>query len=180
MPAWPPAGAANLPFGILRGYVGTGLSEHTSTIAQIECPFTGESLTAVPALRPDVAIIHAQRADREGNVQMWGLTGVQKEAVLAAKRSFVTVEEIVDHIEPVPYAVVLPWWTVSAVCEVPDGAHPSFAMGYSVRDNAFYKAWDAVSKDRGSFTAWIEQHVLGTTNHEEFRRSVGLEVPANV
>jgi len=174
------AGAANLPFGILRGYVGTGLSEHTSTISQIECPFTGESLTAVPALRPDVAVIHAQRADREGNVQMWGLTGVQKEAVLAAKRSIVTVEEIVDHIEPVPYSVVLPWWTVSAVCEVPDGAHPSFAMGYSIRDNAFYKAWDAVSKDRGSFTSWIEQHVLATTNHEEFRRSIGVEVPANV
>jgi glutaconate CoA-transferase subunit A len=173
------AGAANLPFGILRGYVGTGLPEHTSTITQIECPFTGESLTAVPALRPDVAVIHAQRADREGNVQMWGLTGVQKEAVLAAKRSIVTVEEIVDHVEPVPYSVVLPWWTVTAVCEVPDGAHPSFAMGYSIRDNAFYKAWDAVSKDRESFTAWIEQHVLGTTTHEEFRRSVGVEVPAN-
>ena len=111
---------------------------------------------------------------------MWGLTGVQKEAVLAAKRSIVTVEEIVDHVEPVPYSVVLPWWTVTAVCEVPDGAHPSFAMGYSVRDNAFYKAWDAVSKDRESFTAWIEQHVLGTATHEEFRRSVGVEVPANV
>lgn len=174
------AGAANLPFGTLRGYVGTGLPEHTSTIRQIECPFTGESLTAVPALRPDVAIVHAQRADREGNVQMWGLTGVQKEAVLAARRSIVTVEEIVDRLAPVPNSVVLPWWVVTAVCEVPDGAHPSFAMGYSVRDNAFYKAWDAVSKDRESFTEWIDRHVLGTGSHEEFLRSVGVEVPANV
>lgn len=174
------AGAANLPFGILRGYVGTDLPEHTATVAQVRCPFTGEFVTAVPALRPDVSIIHAQRADSHGNVQMWGLAGVQKEAVLAARKSIVTVEEIVDRFDLMPNAVVLPWWSVTAVCHVPDGAHPSFAMGYSERDNDFYKAWDAISKDRTSFSAWIQRHVLDTTDHEEFRRSVRTEVPTNV
>ena len=111
---------------------------------------------------------------------MWGLLGVQKEAVLAARRSIITVEEIVDKFQPVPGAVVFPSWVVSAVCEVPGGAHPSFAQGYSTRDNAFYKAWDAISKDRTAFTEWIEQHVLGTSNFAEFRRSIGLEVAASV
>ena len=115
------AGAAGLPFGVLRGYVGTDLPEHTSTIRSIECPFTGERLTAVPALNPDVAIIHAQRADRSGNVQIWGLVGVQKEAVLAATRSIVTVEQIVDTVDPMPNSIVLPSWVVSAVCAVPRG-----------------------------------------------------------
>ncbi|HKA02758.1 MAG TPA: CoA-transferase, partial [Acidimicrobiales bacterium] len=110
------AGASGLPFGVLRGYVGTDLVPHTSTIAPITCPFTGESLTAVRAIELDVAVIHAQQADREGNVQLWGLVGVQKEAVLAAKRSIVTVEEIVDELEPRPNAVVLPSWVVSSVC----------------------------------------------------------------
>ncbi|MCE9622317.1 MAG: CoA transferase subunit A [Actinomycetia bacterium] len=174
------AGAANLPFGILRGYVGTGLPEHTSGIKQISCPFTGESITAVPALRPDVAVVHAQRADREGTVQMWGLTGVQKEAVLSAQRSIVTVEEIVDELTPMANSVVLPSWVLTAVCHVPQGAHPSFAMGYSTRDNAFYKAWDPIAKDREVFTAWIDRHVRGTADHEEFCQSIGLGVHAGV
>jgi glutaconate CoA-transferase, subunit A len=165
------AGAAGLPFGVLRGYLGTDLVAHTASIRQIECPFTGETLAAVPALNPDVAIVHAQRADRHGNVQMWGLVGVQKEAVLASSRAIITVEEIVDELQPVAGAVVLPEWVVSSVCEVPGGAHPSFAMGYSVRDNAFYKAWDAVSKDRDAFLAWIDQHVLGTADFAEYRES---------
>lgn len=168
------AGAAGLPFATLRGYVGTDLPEHTSTIKPIQCPFTGDWLTAVPAINPDVTLIHAQRADRHGNVQIWGLVGVQKEAVLAARRSIITVEEIVDELEPMPNAVVLPEWTVSAVCCVPDGAHPSFAMGYSVRDNAFYRAWDDVSKDRDRFADWIDRHVRGTADHAEFLRSAGV------
>jgi glutaconate CoA-transferase, subunit A len=168
------AGASGLPFGTLRGYVGTDLPDHTATIRPIQCPFTGEMLTAVPALTPDVTVIHAQRADHQGNVQMWGLVGVQKEAVLAAKRSIVTVEEIVDELEPIPGAVVLPSWVVSAVCEVPGGAHPSFAMGYSVRDNSFYKAWDAVSKDRTSFSAWIDQHIMSTADFAQYCASVGV------
>jgi glutaconate CoA-transferase subunit A len=171
------AGASGLPFGVLRGYVGTDLVEQTDSIAPITCPFTGEVLTAVPALQPDVAVVHAQQADRKGNVQLWGLVGVQKEAVLAARRSIVTVEEVVDELQPRPNAVVLPAWVVDAVCEVPDGAHPSFAIGYSERDNAFYKSWDAISKERDTFTAWIDQHVRGTTDFAAYRKSVGLDLP---
>ena len=168
------AGAAGLPFGMLRGYVGTDLPKHTTTIKTVQCPFTGEVLAAVPAINPDVGIIHAQRADRSGNVQIWGLLGVQKEAVLASTRSIVTVEEIVDELPAVPGAIVLPAWVVSAVCHVPGGAHPSFAMGFSVRDNAFYKAWDAISKDRDAFTTWIDKHVVGTADFAEYRESVGF------
>ncbi|MFG1677524.1 CoA transferase subunit A [Micromonospora sp. NPDC049282] len=153
------AGASGLPFAVLRGYTGTDLPRHTTTIRSITCPFTGETLTAVPALRPDVTVVHAQRADRAGNVQMWGITGVQKEAVLAAHRSLVTVEEIVDELSPVPGQVVLPGWAVTAVAEVPGGAHPSYAQGYSTRDNDFYRAWDAVSRRRDTFRAWLDQHV---------------------
>ncbi|HEV7907769.1 MAG TPA: CoA transferase subunit A [Pseudonocardiaceae bacterium] len=154
------AGASGLPFAVLRGYTGTDLASVTSTIKPITCPFTGEQLTAVPALNPDVTIIHAQRADRAGNVQMWGITGVQKEAVLAAKRSLVTVEEVVDTLEPRPGAVVLPGWVVTAVAEVPRGAHPSYAHGYYERDNAYYQAWDAISRDRQAFEAWLKGSVF--------------------
>ena len=168
------AGAANLPFGVLRGYLGTDLVDHTANLAKLTCPFTGEVLTAVAALRPDVAVIHAQQADRVGNVLLWGIIGVQKEAVLAAQRAIVTVEEIVDELHPGPNSVVLPNWVVSAVCEVPGGAHPSFAIGYSERDNAFYRAWDAIAKDRDSFTTWIDKHVIGTADDAGYRQSVGL------
>lgn len=166
------AGASGLPFGMLRGYLGTDLPQHTETIRTVECPFTGEALAAVPALNPDVSIIHAQRADRSGNVQIWGIVGVQKEAVLAGRRSIVTVEEIVDELTPVAGAVVLPSWVVTSVCVVPGGAHPSFAMGYSERDNDFYKSWDDIAKDRNRFTEWIERHILGTSDFDEFRRTV--------
>jgi glutaconate CoA-transferase subunit A len=154
------AGASGLPFAVLRGYVGTDLVTTTATIAPIVCPFTGEVLTAVPALNPDVAAVHAQRADRQGNVQMWGITGIQKEAVLAARHSLVTVEEVVDRLEPVPGAVVIPSWAVTLVAHVPGGAHPSYAQGYSTRDNAYYQWWDAVSRDRETFQAWVRSEVL--------------------
>jgi glutaconate CoA-transferase subunit A len=159
------AGASGLPFAVLRGYNGTGLlgpgaNTHAS-IAEIACPFTGERLTAVAALRPDVAVIHAQRADQAGNVQFWGITGVQKEAVLASARSVVTVEEIVEVLDPRPGAVVLPTWAVGHVALAPGGAHPSYALGYSVRDNDFYVAWDAISRDRNAFGRWLGEHVLG-------------------
>jgi glutaconate CoA-transferase, subunit A len=149
------AGASGLPFAVLRGYVGTDLPAQSSTIAAIACPFTGEVLTAVPAVNPDVTIVHAQRADRKGNVQMWGITGVQKEAVLAAKRSLVTVEEVVDELEPRPGAVLLPGWVVTAVAEVPGGARPSYAHDYYDRDNDYYKAWDAISRSRERFAEWM-------------------------
>jgi glutaconate CoA-transferase subunit A len=153
------AGAANLPFGVLRGYVDGDLPGRTR-VAFIECPFTGERLAAVPAHRPDVGVIHAQRADRQGNVQLWGIVGVQKETVLASARSVATVEEIVDELDPRPGAIVLPHWVVDAVCVAPRGAHPSYAHGYYDRDNAFYKAWDEISRDRDSFRAWMDEHVL--------------------
>lgn len=156
------AGAAGLPFAVLRGYAGTDLPANTANVAAVTCPFTGEVLSAVAALRPDVAIIHAQQANRAGSVQLWGITGVQKEAVLAADRALVTVEEIVDDLVPRPGAVVLPSWVVTAVAPVPGGAHPSYAHGYSTRDNAFYERWDAISRDRAAFEAWMQAHVLDT------------------
>jgi glutaconate CoA-transferase subunit A len=155
------AGASGLPFAVMRGYRGTSLPGWTAGVAEITCPFTGETLTAVSALRPDVAIIHAQRADRRGNVQYWGISGVQKEAVLASTRSVVTVEEIVDVLPPQPGAVVLPAWTVGYVAAVPGGAHPSYSLGYTERDNDFYKAWDEISRDRDRFAAWLGEHVYG-------------------
>lgn len=150
------AGASGLPFAVLRGYAGTDLPLHTDTVSAITCPFTGEELAAVAAVNPDVTVVHAQRADRAGNVQMWGILGVQKEAVLAATRALVTVEEVVDELTPVPGAVVLPTWVVEAVSVAPRGAAPSYAHGYYDRDNAAYKAWDAVGRDREAFTAWLK------------------------
>ena len=158
------AGASGLPFGVLRGYLGSDLPKYNATIKFIECPFTGERLAALPAIRPDVSIIHAQRADRRGNVMLWGVTGVQKEAILAAKRAVVTVEEIVERLEPprhAPNVVILPHWVVRSVCAVKGGAFPSYALGYYPRNNAFYKEWDAVARDRDTFTAWIDEHVHG-------------------
>ncbi|HEX3622800.1 MAG TPA: CoA-transferase [Acidimicrobiales bacterium] len=155
------AGASGLPMAVLRGYRGTDLGAVTSSVATVTCPFTGEELTAVASLNPDVTVIHAQQCDRAGNVMLWGITGVQREAVLAARRSLVTVEELVDRLEPRPGSVVLPGWVVTAVAVVPGGAHPSYAAGYSRRDNAFYRAWDAISRDRDTFSAWMAAHVGG-------------------
>jgi glutaconate CoA-transferase subunit A len=155
------AGAAGLPFAVLRGYLGVDLPKVNPNIRHVTCPFTGERLAAVPALRPDVAVVHALAADRAGNVLFAGIVGVQKEAVLAARRSIVTVEEIVDDLGPrSPNAVVLPSWTVGAIVCVPGGAHPSYAHGYYKRDNAFYKAWDAIARDRDGFLAWMKTNVL--------------------
>jgi glutaconate CoA-transferase subunit A len=153
------AGAAGLPFAVLRGYIGTELMERSTTVATIECPFTGEELAAVPAIHPDVGIVHAQRADREGNLQLWGIIGVQKEIVLASERSLVTVEEVVDELEPRPGAIVLPTWSVDVVAEAPEGAHPSYAHDYYDRDNGFYQRWDEISRDRDGFRDWMENEL---------------------
>jgi glutaconate CoA-transferase subunit A len=154
------AGAAGLPCAIFRGYLGSQLREVNPRIQTVICPFTGEALTAVPALRPDVAVIHAQKADRTGNVLVAGIVGVQKEAVLSARRAVATVEEIVDDLGTTgTNAVVLPAWTLSAVVLAPGGARPSYAHGYYARDNAFYTAWDAIARDRERFTAWIDANV---------------------
>ena len=155
------AGAAGLPFAVFRGYRGAELKRVNPNIKEVACPFTGERLAAVPAIKLDAAIVHAQKADSKGNVLFEGIVGVQKQAVLAAKRSIITVEEIVDTLAPhSPNAVILPGWTVSAVVHVAGGAHPSYAQGYYKRDNAFYKRWDAISRERDSFRAWIDEHVL--------------------
>jgi glutaconate CoA-transferase, subunit A len=157
------AGASHLPFGVLRGYAGTDLPEHNDDIAFIDCPFTGERLSAVRAINPDVAVIHAQQADRQGNVQLWGLSGVQKEAVLAAKHAIVTVEEIVDELAARPRAIVFPSWVVDAVCHVPNGSWPSYAADFSVRDNGFYEEWDGIARDRDRFRQWMDDNVLNVS-----------------
>jgi glutaconate CoA-transferase subunit A len=155
------AGAAGLPFAVFRGYIGVDLLKVNPAIRTITCPYTGEQLATVPAIRPDVAVIHALRADRDGNVLLEGIVGVQKQAVLAAKWSIVTVEEIVDDFGPrSANAVILPSWTVTAVAVAPGGAHPSYAHGYYKRDNAYYRKWDAISRDRDSFLAWMKANVL--------------------
>jgi glutaconate CoA-transferase subunit A len=155
------AGAANLPFAPLRGYRGVQLADVNHNIRTVVCPFTGEVLAAVPALRPDVTIVHAQRADSEGNVLVEGIIGVQKEAVLAARRAIATVEEIVPRFAGVhPNACILPEWTLSAVCVVPGGALPSYAYGYYQRDNAFYLEWDRISRDRQVFLEWLDRTVM--------------------
>lgn len=155
------AGAANLPFAVFRGYLGVDLPKVNPNIRRVVCPFTGEELAAVPALRPDVAVVHALKADRAGNVLIEGILGVQKEAVLAAKRAVVTVEEIVDDLGPrSPNAVILPGWTITAVVAVPGGAYPSYAQGYYPRDNAFYLGWDRIARDRDAFMAWMNANVL--------------------
>lgn len=154
------AGASGMPFGILRGYAGTDLPAHTSTIATVTCPFTQEKVAAVPALRPTVSIIHAQQADLEGNVRLWGITGVQKEAVFAARHSIVTVEEIVSCFDDDRNATVLPSWTVSAVVHAPGGCHPSYAAGYSQRDNEYYAMWEPISRDRKRFEKWLNECIF--------------------
>jgi glutaconate CoA-transferase subunit A len=168
------AGAASLPFGTVRGYEENDLAARTN-VRRIACPFTGESLAAVPAHRPDVGIVHAQQADRRGNVQLWGITGVQKEVVLASARCVVTVEEIVEDLEPRPGGVVLPGWTVDAVSLVPGGAHPSYALGYYDRDNEFYVRWAEISRERDTFRTWMQRHVLGTDDVDGYHRSLEQE-----
>lgn len=155
------AGAAGLPCAIFRGYIGAGLPKVNPRIKSITCPFTGEKLAAIPSHRPDVGIIHGLKADRDGNVLLEGIVGVQKEVVLASRRSIVTVEEIVDDFGPRNLnAVILPAWTIGAIVHVPGGAYPSYAQGYYTRDNAFYKAWDPIARDRDSFLAWMKANVL--------------------
>jgi glutaconate CoA-transferase subunit A len=171
------AGASHLPFGMLRGYIGTDLAVENPSIRRVTCPYTGEEIATVPALNPDVTILHAQQADRQGNVLLRGIVGAQKEAALAGKVLIVTVEEVVDDLAAPMNAVVLPAWAVTAVACVPGGAYPSYAQGYYSRDNAFYLAWDDIARDRARFTGWIDRHVLGTADHAAFLKSIGVAEP---
>ena len=166
------AGAARLPFGMLRGYIGTDLVDVNPAIRSIECPYTGERIATVPAINPDVTILHAQRADHRGNVAIEGIVGAQREAALAAKTLVVTVEEIVDEMPPAMNSIVLPHWVVSAVVHCPGGAYPAYAHGYYDRDNDFYQRWDGIARERDSFLDWMERHVLGTADHRAFLASL--------
>ena len=166
------AGAARLPFGVLRGYIGTDLPAHNPNIRSVRCPYTGEELATVPALNPDVTILHAQRADRRGNVAIEGIVGAQREAGLAAKMLIVTVEEILDELPPAMNGVLLPHFTVGVVSHCPGGAWPSYAQGRYSRDNDFYQRWDDIARDRGRFIEWMERHVRGTSDHRGFLESL--------
>ena len=169
------AGAAGLPMAVFRGYKGAGLKAVNPNIREVTCPFTGEVLAAVPAIRPDVTFIHAQKASRRGDVLVEGILGVQKESVLAARRAVVTVEEIVDDFDGIhPNACVLPRWTISAICHVPGGAHPSYAHGYYPRDNATYVEWDKISADRETFRSWMQANVLDV-GPEVFAARAGVD-----
>ena len=160
------AGASGLPMAVFRGYRGTDLCTVNPDISSVFCPFTGEELAAVPALRPDVSFIHAQKADEKGNVLIEGILGVQKEAILAANASVVTVEEIVPCFNTHLNATILPHWTINAISVVPGGAHPSYAHGYYRRDNAAYLAWDKISTDRDGFLTWMHENVMNATSDD--------------
>ncbi|HXU31120.1 MAG TPA: CoA-transferase [Thermoanaerobaculia bacterium] len=166
------AGASGLPFGVLRGYLGTDLAAANPNVKSVACPYTGETLATVPAVRPDVTILHAQRADRQGNVAIEGIVGAAREAALAARAVVVTVEELVDELPPLGNGVLLPHWVVSAIVHCPGGAHPSYALGAYARDNAFYQRWDAISRERASFLSWMERHVLASPDHKSFLASL--------
>ena len=140
----------------------------------VRCPFTDRPLTAVPAISPDVTILHAQQIDAEGNVLIRGIVGAAREAALAARRVLVTVEERVERLQAEPNAVVLPAWLITAASVVPGGAYPSYAQGYYPRDNRFYLAWDEIARDRRTFTAWMERHVLGVRDHAAQLRALGV------
>ena len=169
------AGASGLPFAVLRGYLGSDIPKFNPSISSVTCPFTGEVLAATRALNPDVAIVHAQKADRKGNVLIEGITGIQKEAILASKKAIVTVEEIVDKLDAPMNACVIPGWVVTFVCAVPRGAFPSYAQGYYQRDNVFCRQWDTISRDRDTFQAWMQKHVMETAGFAEFLQSLESE-----
>jgi glutaconate CoA-transferase subunit A len=169
------AGAARLPFWPMRNYMGTDLPAANPRIAQVDCPYTGERLAAVPALNPDVTIVHAQRADAGGNTQIWGLLGVQKEAAFASSRVVVVVEELVDErvIRADPNRTVIPGLAVDAVVVEPWGAHPSYAQGYYDRDNAFYVGWEAISRDPAALERWLQEFVYGVRDRTEYVALMG-------
>jgi glutaconate CoA-transferase subunit A len=169
------AGASRLPFGMLRGYIGTDLTQNNPRIDSVRCPYTGETLATVPALNPADTILNPQRAVRAGNESITGIVGAQREAALAARCVIVTVEEIVEQLPPAMNGIVLPHWLVAAVVHCPGGAYPSYAHGHYARDNAFYQQWDEIARDRSGFNDWLQRHVLRTRDHAGFMDSL-LEV----
>jgi len=172
------AGAAKLPFWPLRNYRGSDLPAVNRRIKTVACPYTGEELATVPAINPDVTIVHAQRADQYGDAQIWGLYGVQKEAAFAAKRVIVVVEEIVDEsvVRADPNRTLIPGFIVDAVVHEPWGAHPSYSQGFYDRDNEFYVAWEAISKDEDGLQKWLEEYVYGVDDRAGYMRKLGAAV----
>jgi glutaconate CoA-transferase subunit A len=169
------AGASGMTCGFMPHHADTDLDQAVTSRRRVaSCPFTGRPLTAVPAIRPDVTILHAQQVDAAGNVLLRGIVGAAKEAAMAAERLLITVEEQVPRLETDLNAVVLPAWLITAVSIVPGGAWPSYAQGYYPRDNRFYLAWDEIARERGAFTAWMERHVLGVRDHAEHLRTLGV------
>ena len=154
------AGASGMPFTVMKGYLGTSLGRIADHVRFVDCPFTGQTVAAVSAVNPDTGIIHAQRADRFGNVQIWGISGVLKEVILASRYSIVTVEEVVDELDRRPGDLVIPAMAITAVCEEPGGASPSYVQDYYERDNPAYRAWDKISKDRERFLQWLDSSVM--------------------
>jgi glutaconate CoA-transferase, subunit A len=174
------AGASRLPFFPLRSYDGSDLPAANPMIRRVASPYDGEEIAVVPPLSPDVTIIHAQRADADGNVQAWGIVGVQREAALAARRVIAVVEELVDAtvIRDDPDRTLLPGTVVDAVCVEPFGAHPSFAQGHYDRDNAFYRDWDAIGRDPARLDAWLDEWVRGLDGRAAYAARLGPEALA--
>jgi glutaconate CoA-transferase, subunit A len=169
------AGASGLPCGLLRQYAETGLARVPgAAVKTLDCPFTGSRLAAVPAINPDVTILHAQQIDARGNVLIRGITGAAHEAALAARRLLVTVEEQVATLAADMNSVILPSWMLTAASVVPGGAWPSYAQGYYPRDNAFYTAWDAIARDRAAFSTWMQRYVLGVRDHAGLLQALGV------
>jgi glutaconate CoA-transferase subunit A len=165
------AGASGLPCGLMRHFADSDLDRaRAGRVATLACPFTGTALHAIPAINPDVTILHAQRVDREGNVLLSGIVGAAREAALAARCLLVTVERVVEHLDAPPNAIVLPYWLVSAVSVVPGGAHPSYAAGCYERDNRFYVEWDDIARHRERFQQWMQDNVLASSDHAELLR----------
>lgn len=169
------AGASGMPCGFMRRHADTDLARVPgAAVAAVECPFTGAPLTAVPAINPDVTILHAQQVDARGNVLIRGILGAVREAAMAARALVVTVEEQVEDFHADINAVVLPHWLVTDVAVVPGGAYPSYAHGYYPRDNRFYLAWDDVARERAGFLEWMQRYALGTRDHADLLRALGV------
>jgi glutaconate CoA-transferase subunit A len=162
------AGASALPCGLMRHYADTDLDRaRPEQVRALACPFSGEALKAVPAINPDVTILHAQQVDRDGNVLLRGIIGAAREAALAARQLLITVEARVERFAAPANAIVLPHWMIGAVSLVPGGAHPSYAAGCYERDNRFYVDWDEIARDRERFRQWMHDYVLTSRDHAE-------------
>ena len=169
------AGASGLPCGVMRQHVATDLAAVPgATVRELHCPFTGAALALVPAINPDVCVLHAQQIDARGNVLIRGIVGAAKEAAMAARQLLVTVEEQVETLHADMNALILPSWVITAASVVPGGAYPSYAQGYYPRDNAFYLAWDEIARDRANYRAWMERHVLQVADHATLLRKLGV------